>query len=113
VTRNVYSAELYSDELFTPGSSVSDEVPAGFVWVVRDISVYLIQPDLTGAPPNFAWWRDSFVNCFWSVDGAYTQTPRTYHWEGRKVLTEGQFLTFATSAGESDVCACGYILTLP
>lgn len=113
MTRSVYSAELWSDELTTPGSEESPSPDAGTLWVVRDISVYLVSALDIGQTAGFAFWRDSLVNAFWVVDPIYGQTQRTYHWEGRKVIEPGHFLTYATSAGESQFCVCGYILTLP
>ena len=104
---------LYSTQaLFhNPGSGAHNTtytVPAGHVFVVRDISaacdvassIYVYCGD--GGPAN--------ANLIY---GPATPVGAILHWEGRVVLNAGQTITVEQDGGQFTAIVSGYLLTSP
>lgn len=108
---NVYSALLWSIDA-PAGTHNSDPVPAGYVWVIKDIcvtfgdsaldtgSAFLIS---AGVPtvPIFARAIPELV------------TANTYHWWGMQVVEAGDTITLISTDVSTQVRISGYVLTLP
>jgi hypothetical protein len=114
VARAVYSHRfLYGtiNEISTEGAG---PVPAGYVWVIRDLTAYAYGFG-DGAYPGFLWTLAPAGGGSIMVWGTpLALIGRQYTWNGRVVLYEGDQLLVA-GAGETywDVTASGYTLTLP
>jgi len=110
----VYSRKFAEAPAFTGGPTLLYTVPAGFLAVVRTISIV---------------WGDVVVSGLdaWVQTGALTKLCRqTYAaaissttiggaavFDGRWVLNAGDTLSAQTAAGTCDIFVAGYELTLP
>lgn len=96
MARTIYSARLWSSgPTGSSGTVQGPNVPGGFVWDVRDISVL----------NNFSEPGSLIPTLSFTVNGNFTiyKTPMLatitgvlYHWEGRSILVPGD-QWFATS----------------
>jgi hypothetical protein len=104
-------SRLYSISLFQANGIVGSSVlivPAGYLWVIRNVDVYVAAPLLSsvdvrmlGTAGQTIWWL--------TTDADTTQHAQ---WEGRQVLPSGEHLTFSTT-GAADITASGYQLLEP
>lgn len=104
MTVPVYSSRFGFQKNTTAWTSSS--VPAGHVWVVRDISgLYdgLLGTDVVFALGNVGFFSAQFVA---TVNGPF-------HWEGRVVMLEGDHLDTSGGPDGIDFVISGYDLTLP
>ena len=101
--RTVYSHQFVSEAAWTGVGGLT--VPDGYVWVVRDISVYLP----TGGD-------DSFVSVFFESGGSlYVQNLTAGQWdhhEGRWIAPAGDILHWY-SPQPCNFLISGYELSLP
>jgi hypothetical protein len=103
------SSPLYSIRMALEKNSTtwtSADVPAGYIWVVRDIS--MIWGGLVGASGVIAIGDTGFF--------AYDFNPTTTnvaHWDGRAVLEAGEHLDQASTGDGVDFVISGYQLSLP
>jgi hypothetical protein len=107
--------QLYSLAIFSEGTIIGSTgvvgpvVPAGFVYVVRDIVAF----ELTGATGAGLLWNGSADQIIrqWLVTS--DSESRNVHWTGRQVYAEGEQVGFQVETGTWNVMASGYQLTLP
>lgn len=91
---------------------VAGPVPAGFVWVIRDMRA--INPGNTFLQRFGFQVVDNENSHLWDIEYPYARCGITHWWEGHQVLNPGDSLTF--SSGDSHGWywrVSGYQLTLP
>lgn len=107
----LYSARFFDVGESSAGESDSQDVPSGFVWVVRDIQAWNYQ-----APPQalsgFRVQRASGGIIF-AVGPIDAQAGRLYQWQGRAVLNAGEVLTEYFPDAEWSMMISGFALTAP
>lgn len=81
-------------------------VPAGFIWIVRDIAFFL---EAIGGPYGTFISDGTGGIVFYQ---AISSSAPYAHWEGRQVFPAGDEL-FATTNAASAVMVSGYVLTAP
>jgi hypothetical protein len=107
-------ATVYSQRLVQAHdvSSGDFSVPAGFLWVVRDISIFCPGVETGGSVQFFD--NDTLATWFWApvtpdLAGVYVEDP-----DCRKVLPSESSHHFQTSLPSNvDITLNGYALTLP
>ena len=101
-------AALYSTRFYESGSlngvATIGTVPAGFIWIVRDISFFL---DAIGGPYGTFISDGGGGVVFYEL--LSSGSPYA-HWEGRQVLLEGDTL-YATTNAQTAVMVSGYVLS--
>jgi hypothetical protein len=107
---SVYSTQFFAGSLPNGGSSGPLVVPAGQLWIVRDISGVLDGPTFA----NQLGVRAAGVYFYGFVINPGTTPPVAFHWEGRTVVSSGETLQ-VDNAGSAfiDVIVSGYVLALP
>ena len=104
------SAQLYSALLLEGPGSSSTVVPAGLLYVVRDISVTL-DTNGTAAPINFLVQLNGVT--FYNA-AQVALMLRSYHWDGRQVCGTGATLeAIVLGTGVASYTVSGYALTTP
>lgn len=107
---NVYSIRLWASG-FASGIITGPTVPAGFVWVVRNVTIR------TGSPPYQLnglvefYTTSNLPICGWSqkeLEGA-----SWYTWDGHQVLEPGEQLKVQANGAGAAWMMSGYQLTLP
>lgn len=111
---NVYSSLLWRANDLGPTLGEPDYspvVPAGFIWVVRDILAW---------NRNFAGWDlqgfvlgDTQGGILWSLWLPDVTAARTYHQEMRQVLNPGDHISLNTADTGWYFRISGYQLSLP
>lgn len=102
----LYSARFVSEN--GAGTTTSVEVPAGEIWVVRQIDVYSDVP--LGVDSGQCFVGIETIPFFWCTTGPDTTTHNT--WTGRQVLNAGEALTVYADDHVA-VTISGYQLTTP
>lgn len=109
----VYST-LFLNQAGVAGS-ITYDVPAGFIAVVRDCDIYGNNSD-----PETAFFlkdADSGATFFqWQITVEELGSPTHVEWRGRQVFSSGATLEASVSSLVSaaiDVRVCGYLLTAP
>lgn len=111
----VYSTKFVEAASFSGGPSVRYTVPAGFVAVVKCMSV--AWGDITASGLD-AWFQSDTLAKLARFTWAFGfSTPYNLggqqQWWGSWVLTAGQTLAVQTAAGTCDMWASGYLLDTP
>jgi hypothetical protein len=111
VAAPVYSSQLLQARL-PDNTTATEVVPAGVIWVVRDISGVIFPGPNSGT--NVEVDADSTA-IFTQEAPPGCSIP--FHWEGRVVLAAGQALVASNQFGvlstEVQLIISGYVLTLP
>lgn len=110
MARDVYSIRIFATGDLEPAAGVVGPiVPAGLVYIVRDIDVF-----------EFSSVANAELLVYSPVLGPiYTPTrsasgvPSDWQWRGRQVYNEGEQVGFLSLLGKWAVMASGYQLTLP
>ena len=114
MAREVYSKRFLAGTVDELSPDTAGPVPAGYVWVVRDMTAYAYGFGDASYPGfTFSLEIESFEPVMiWGAPLAYL--GRQYSWQGRVVMNAGDSLTVA-GAGSTywDVTISGYQLTLP
>jgi hypothetical protein len=100
----LYSTRLYGNPSLN-GTATLPAVPAGVIWIVRDIAFF-------GFPAAPAGEFVEVVSQGIIFYGQLTPTVGYLHWEGRQVLEEGDELSITTNT-DSTVLVSGYVLSAP
>lgn len=109
MTPPVYSLRIFSGDISPASGTVGPLVPAGLIYVLRDIDV-VYRSSTAG---------DSMVvfNPTLGLLVAYEYDPpppvSVYQWRGRQVYNVGERVGFRSFGGTWSVCASGYMLSLP
>ena len=108
-------AKLYSLPIFTSSGltlgagTVGPVVPAGLVYVVRDLDVFC---DSAGASDNLIMFNQvggvmlNIIKASLAADGSYA-------WRGRQVYSAGEQVAFHAFVGTWAIACSGYQLTNP
>lgn len=106
----VYSRQFYADQITAGGTAPLATVPAGVVWVLRDITLGNLETTDTGAvsitvvaagaPASVARW-------------ATIPDSAAVYWTGRQVLNAGDLLRVYNNSGLMSVLISGYELSAP
>lgn len=110
MTRDVYSVRLAAGGGLTPATGpIGPIVPAGVVWVVRDVDVV----ESSGLrPAGFEMYNQELGLLFFVL--MTTSTPSAnFSWRGRQVYAEGEQIRIQATQGTWDFAISGYQLTLP
>lgn len=83
-------------------------VPAGVLWVVRNINTYVTPVQIS----SIVFVRGFALATFWTWS-ATSGLPPTGEWQGRVVIPAGSALHVDVSGPGMAVYVCGYQLTLP
>lgn len=104
----VYSVQFYADQITAGGTATLATVPAGMVWVVRDITLGNVATTATGpvsitavgtgSPASIARW-------------ATIEAAAAVYWTGRHVLNAGDLLNVYNNTGNMSVFVSGYQLS--
>lgn len=89
---------------------LSDPVPSGYIWVVRDV---VMKCETGGVLPGKCVAADSGGNTLANVDVAQSMRGRSYHFELRQVLDAGENLVVQSDQDGWEVKISGYQLSLP
>lgn len=108
---NVYSASLWVQGS-TVGTVTGPTVPAGFVWVVRTITLFCTGNPLTAQGQVRIFASDGTAIAGWSRSQLYGGLSPS--WDGHHVLNPGVQLGAQVSPpGAVQFALSGYQLTLP
>lgn len=112
MAQQVYSKRLWSIlNATTIGATLGPIVPAGFVWVVRDIRAINLQQDGTVLFEFQVLVHNGpiiFATPLYSTIGGLM-----YSWEGRAVVNAGEQLELSIATSGWDVVVDGYELSTP
>src|SRR5579864_3139287 len=108
--RDVYSIRIFATGGLTAAAgTVGPTVPAGLVYVLRDIDAY----ETTGTVgANFVVLNQT-RGWLWGGFRATSSALETPQWRGRQVYAEGEQVGFLVGSGTWAIAASGYQLTLP
>ncbi len=102
---SIYSASFVSTANVT--GELGLEVPAGYVWVLKDCMVW----DTVAGGGGQMYLVGSNGQIFWAFESTAGQAGRLGQWTGRVVLQAGQTFDVLVGAHGFDTTICGYQLT--
>lgn len=106
----VYSKRFFAQGSNTPVGPVGPIVPAGVVWIVRDVDV-VFRSSVSSQLELLAQTPGQLLAFFSWVAGT-TSSPN-FSWRGRQVFAVGEQVGINVVSGIWDVSISGYELTLP
>jgi hypothetical protein len=110
VARDVYSLRIFSQGGLIPASGVVGPlVPAGLVYVVRDMDIVR---RTTGSTDELVIYNQT-LGLLVNVNAGMLDTGQNYRWRGRQIYNEGEQFGVQSIVGTWDVAVSGYQLTLP
>lgn len=106
----VYSLRIFAHaSLINAAGTVGPIVPAGFVYVVRDITVVR---DSAGATDNLIIFNQ-VTGVMLNIVVASLDPGGGFQWSGRQVYAAGEQVGFHAFVGTWGIACSGYQLTLP
>lgn len=111
MARPVYSQLLWEESIFGPGAGHSVTVPAGYVWVVRDIVMWNDYD--WGYGLNGLVMLDSAGGPLMCISRPFAYGQQLYHQEMRQVLETGDQIFASTGDSDWNFRVSGYALTTP
>lgn len=106
----VYSLRIAAFGTLTPATGkVGPTVPAGLVYIVRDIDAV----DTTIATGDELAVYGPIGEYLLIARQGHELTGFNYSWRGRQVYGPGEQIAFQSIAGSWDIACSGYQLTLP
>lgn len=106
----VYSLRIFAHaSLVTSAGTVGPVVPAGFVYVLRDVDVFE-ETGAQGVTLSVVNPLGGYLTVF--LTGSTLQS-RVQQWRGRQVYHPGEQVGFFAGSGQWAIMASGYQLTLP
>lgn len=111
----IYTIDAGSSYPGEDATWTSNEPPIGYIWVVRNLDVWIDNRGLGAVPvPDSIFIRnvafDQLIMLCPTVPGG---TQAMYHWEGRTVLESGQYLFSSAFDYLGSVNCTAYQLTPP
>jgi hypothetical protein len=103
---SVYSKRFAALSLFT--GTVSVTVPAGKVWILRDVDVV----NRNSATASFGI-EGSSGQLLWYLNPVYNPNELWAGWRGRQIFSAGDTIGFSALTGVWDCTASGYELLSP
>jgi len=108
----VYSNRLFVDAGLGAGGTVLGTCPAGFDWVIRQLTATYEAPS-SSPLSGFDVFMDTGYT-LWTVGPLAVSPQFAYTWAGRHVAPSGSSLTFeSTDAANWRIIGSGYLLQLP
>jgi len=107
-SRAIYSTLLRA----TAGTNLSDlyTPPAGFLWVVRDICMFINSPTVADQVLGVGDITTSTTLFI----GLQSEPEQFFHWEGHQVVPFGHTLqNYSSGPSDVNIRVSGYQLTLP
>lgn len=110
--RPVFTRLLGQHFFASPASTVFGPVPAGEVWIVRDIV----------ASNQFNTWLNRLAGLnvqvgggidIWRLSGSGVVGGQTYHYDGRQVVNPGDSITVNDPDGGWSIRITGFVFDLP
>lgn len=113
MARTLYSKVLWAQVGSTSGSGlvIGPVVPTGYIWDVRDI-VAIAPGTSADAAGGFTITDGSSVPIM-AVDPLFGHGGGQYHWEGRQILNEADWLQKISDVAHWSWRISGYQLTIP
>jgi hypothetical protein len=106
----VYSLRIFATGGLVPASGVVGPiVPAGLVYVLRDIDLV----ELSGSTSAGFQLYGQTGNIIWVVQHSSAPGITQGQWRGRQVYNEGEQVGFQSATGTWSISASGYQLSLP
>ncbi|MFZ0169913.1 MAG: hypothetical protein WAL64_10955 [Candidatus Dormiibacterota bacterium] len=105
----VYSQRLFAISNLTPVGKVGPVVPAGVVWVVRDIDI--VCTSFTPGDELAIFNQVGGYLLFLRIPASPTIFDNA--WRGRQIYATGEQVAVESFVGAWDVAISGYQLTLP
>lgn len=110
MARTVYSIRIFAaGGLNAAAGVVGPIVPAGHVYVVRDIDAL----EISGTRPAEFFFASQVGVSVQNFFVATTADPGNIQWRGRQVYNEGERVAFSVFTGLWSIACSGYDLTLP
>lgn len=110
MARDVYSLRIFATASLTAASgTVGPHVPAGFIYVLRDIDVV----EISGSGTGVMQVQAQTLGVLWVFQRGSTLASAYGSWRGRQVYAEGEQVGFTVGSGTWSIAASGYQLTLP
>jgi hypothetical protein len=110
MARDVYSIRIFSTGgLTSAAGTVGPVVPAGLVYVLRDMDAV----EITGATSAQLEVLNPTLQPLWFINTANPQIAANFQWRGRQVFGPGEQVGFHAFSGAWSLMASGYQLTLP
>lgn len=110
MARDVYSIRIFAHaSLTSAGGTEGPVVPAGLVYVLRDIDIV----ELSGSGTAAFQVLNPLAGVLWVYQRASTLDSAYAGWRGRQVYGPGEQVGFEAASGTWSVMASGYQLTLP
>lgn len=110
MARPVYSLRIFASAGLVPGAgTVGPVVPAGLIYVLRDIDAFC---DTAASGDNMVVFSQ-VGGILWDLLIPTTPEGAGFQWRGRQVYAEGEQIGFRSFQGTWSVAASGYQLTLP
>lgn len=106
----VYSLRIFASGGLSPGAgTVGPVVPAGLVYILRDIDAFC---STAASGDNFVVFSQ-VGGVLWDLLLPTTPEGTGFQWRGRQVYAAGEQVGFRSFQGTWAVAASGYQLTLP
>lgn len=109
MARSVYSLRIYSGVVDPAAGIVGPIVPAGLIYIVRDIDIN----GVTGAVGDVMTVQNPTLGNLFIVRVTTARSGDNWQWRGRQVYAEGEKVGSESFVGTFHVCISGYMLTLP
>lgn len=110
MARTVYSTRLYASAgLTAAGGVVGPVVPAGLLYVLRDLDV----AEVSGTAGTIMIAINQAGGQLWAAQRTAATPLGTFQWSGRQVYGAGERVAFQVFSGTWAIAASGYQLTLP
>ncbi len=106
MTVHPYSKRFYRAHGLN-GTDTSGAVPAGKIWIVRDIDSY----SSSGASPQVWWVKLNTTGIPFATFKLAAFSQDGVQWRGRQVLVEGEVITIDTNTYTVDIMISGYELS--
>jgi hypothetical protein len=110
MAQRVYSIRIFATGALAPGAGlVGPVVPAGLVYVLRDVDVW----NNASSSAVLLQVFNPVGGALWSALDPSQPLHSGWAWRGRQVYAEGERVGFESFNGTWSVMASGYQLTLP
>jgi hypothetical protein len=110
VARPLYSLRIFATGGLTPAAGiVGPTVPAGLIYVLRDIDVVEISSNASAIVQAYG----PTGGVLWVYERAASLNSAYSSWRGRQVFDEGEQVGFSSQVGTWAIAASGYQLTKP
>lgn len=108
-----YTKPLWNVRIATNGTTTGPLVPAGKLWVVRDVTLNLYH-NIPSARIGYAWLQEQkFGTTLWGAGYSETTGGRVLHSELRQAVAAGNGLQFVCETPGWFVAVTGFEFSVP